>query len=249
MADRGRADRTTGRIVTGPEQATGGAVPTLAAPRRTRQAGAPALPGPGSPAPALPADGHGAPRGQHHAGRVSVAAARRAEVLRVEVEDDALLREGLAVLLGGEGFGVVAAVANPQEFLASVARHSPVVAMMDVRMPPTHRPALPHVAVVDVRVPPAHTDEGIRVAVEAGRSQPGPAVLGLSAYVEQAFAAELLAGGARGVGCLLKERVGQFKEFMDAPGQLPAYGCPAALRRKADGISHPGLTKARAPAA
>ncbi|SPL99234.1 putative two-component system response regulator [[Actinomadura] parvosata subsp. kistnae] len=73
-------------------------------------------------------------------------------------EDDALLREGLAMLLGGEGYEVVAAVANPQEFLAAVARHSPDVAVVDVRMPPTH------------------TDEGIRAAVEARRAQPGLAV-------------------------------------------------------------------------
>ncbi|TDB97401.1 response regulator transcription factor [Nonomuraea longispora] len=124
----------------------------------------------------------------------------------VIAEDDTLLREGLVMLLGGEGFEVVAAVSNPQEFLAAVAWHSPDVAVVDVRMPPTH------------------TDEGIQAAVEARRSHPGLAVLVLSAYVEQAFATELLAGGARGLGYLLKERVGQFKEFLDALKRVAAGG-------------------------
>ncbi|GAA5084493.1 DNA-binding NarL/FixJ family response regulator [Thermocatellispora tengchongensis] len=124
----------------------------------------------------------------------------------VIAEDDALLREGLVMLLGGEGFEVVAAVSNPQEFLAAVARHSPDVAVVDVRMPPTH------------------TDEGIKAAVEARRSHPGMGVLVLSAYVEQAFATELLADGARSVGYLLKERVGQFKEFLDALKRVASGG-------------------------
>ena len=65
-------------------------------------------------------------------------------------------------------------------------------------------------------MPPTHTDEGIVAAVEARRRQPGLAVLVLSAYVEQAFATELLAGGASGLGYLLKERVGRVEEFLDA---------------------------------
>lgn len=124
----------------------------------------------------------------------------------VIAEDDALLREGLVILLAGEGFDVVAAVSNPQEFLTAVSRHSPDVAVVDVRMPPTH------------------TDEGIRAAVEARRSHPGLAVLVLSAYVEQAFATELLADGVRGAGYLLKERVAQFKEFLDALERVAAGG-------------------------
>ena len=81
----------------------------------------------------------------------------------------------------------------------------------------------PDVAIVDVRMPPTHTDEGIVAAVEARRRQPGLAVLVLSAYVEQAFATDLLAGGTSGLGYLLKERVGRVEEFL------------AALRRVADG--------------
>lgn len=123
----------------------------------------------------------------------------------VIAEDDALLREGLALVLGTEGMTVVAATADAEEFLAAVAEHRPDVAVLDVRMPPTH------------------TDEGIRAAVAARQAQPGLPVLVLSAYVEQSFATDLLGAGTRGVGYLLKERVGRVSEFI------------AALRRVADG--------------
>ena len=113
-------------------------------------------------------------------------------------EDDALLREGLALLLRAEGLDVVATAGGPDALLAAIDEHAPDVAIVDVRMPPTH------------------TDEGIRAAVEARRRMPGLAVLVLSAYVEQAFATELLVGGARRVGYLLKERVGRVEEFLDA---------------------------------
>ena len=113
-------------------------------------------------------------------------------------EDDPLLREGLALLLRAEGLDVVATAAGPEELLAALDEH------------------LPDVAIVDVRMPPTHTDEGIRAAVEARRRRPELAVLVLSAYVEQAFATDLLAGGARRLGYLLKERVGRVEEFLDA---------------------------------
>jgi DNA-binding NarL/FixJ family response regulator len=116
----------------------------------------------------------------------------------VIAEDDSLLREGLALLLRAEGLDVVAATSNPEDFLAAVDKHEPEVAIVDVRMPPTH------------------TDEGIVAAVEARRRQPGLAVLVLSAYVEQAFANDLLASGGARLGYLLKERVGRVAEFMDA---------------------------------
>lgn len=124
----------------------------------------------------------------------------------VIAEDDALLREGLALLLRAEGLDVVASVADAPGLLAAVAEHHPDVAVTDVRMPPTH------------------TDEGIRAAVEARRRQPGLAVLVLSAYVEQAFATDLLAGGATGLGYLLKERVGRVSEFLDALHRVAAGG-------------------------
>ena len=123
----------------------------------------------------------------------------------VIAEDDPLLREGLSLLLRAESHEVVATVADGASFLDAVDRHAPEVAIVDVRMPPTH------------------TDEGIVAAVEARRRQPGLAVLVLSAYVEQAFATDLLATGAAGLGYLLKERVGRVEEFL------------VALQRIADG--------------
>jgi DNA-binding NarL/FixJ family response regulator len=123
----------------------------------------------------------------------------------VIAEDDALLREGLALLLRAESLDVVATTDAPAAFLSAVDIHKPDVAIVDVRMPPTH------------------TDEGIVAAVEARRRHPELAVLVLSAYVEQAFATDLLAGGATGLGYLLKERVGRVEEFL------------GALQRVADG--------------
>jgi DNA-binding NarL/FixJ family response regulator len=116
----------------------------------------------------------------------------------VIAEDDPLLREGLALLLRAEGLDVVATAGSPDDFLDAIDVHKPDVAIVDVRMPPTH------------------TDEGIVAAVEARRRQPELSVLVLSAYVEQTFATELLAGGAARLGYLLKERVGRVQEFLDA---------------------------------
>jgi DNA-binding NarL/FixJ family response regulator len=123
----------------------------------------------------------------------------------VIAEDDPLLREGLALLLRAESLDVVATAGTADEILKAIDEHRPDVAILDVRMPPTH------------------TDEGIVAAVEARRRQPGLAVLVLSAYVEQSFATELLTGGVSRLGYLLKERVGRVEEFLDA------------LRRVADG--------------
>jgi DNA-binding NarL/FixJ family response regulator len=124
----------------------------------------------------------------------------------VIAEDDALLREGLALLLRAEGLDVVATAGNPAEFLAAVDAHGPEVAIVDVRMPPTH------------------TDEGIVAAVEARRRRPGLAVLVLSAYVEQTFANDLLSTGAAGLGYLLKERVGRVEEFLTALHRVAGGG-------------------------
>jgi DNA-binding NarL/FixJ family response regulator len=115
----------------------------------------------------------------------------------VIAEDDPLLR--------AESLDVVATAGTGDEILKAIDEHRPDVAILDVRMPPTH------------------TDEGIVAAVEARRRQPGLAVLVLSAYVEQTFATELLTGGVSRLGYLLKERVGRVEEFLDA------------LRRVADG--------------
>ena len=139
----------------------------------------------------------------------------------VIAEDDPLLREGLALLLRAEALDVVATAGTPDEFLAAIDEHRPDVAIVDVRMPPTH------------------TDEGIVAAVEARRRRPGLAVLVLSAYVEQAFATELLAGGAAGLGYLLKERVG--------PGRgVPRRTAPGGGRRHAP--STPRSSRSCSPA-
>ncbi|WP_060887211.1 response regulator transcription factor [Streptomyces caniscabiei] len=124
----------------------------------------------------------------------------------VMAEDDPLLREGLALLLGAEGLDVVAKSGTAEEALDAIEEHKPDVAILDVRMPPTH------------------TDEGIRAAVEARRRRPDLAVLVLSAYVEQSFATELLTGGVAGLGYLLKERVGRVEEFLDALHRVASGG-------------------------
>jgi DNA-binding NarL/FixJ family response regulator len=124
----------------------------------------------------------------------------------VIAEDDSLLREGLALLLRAEGLDVVAAVSSATDFLAVVDERGPDVAIVDVRMPPTH------------------TDEGIVAAVEARRRHPGLAVLVLSAYVERAFARELFTNGGARLGYLLKERVGRVEEFLDALHRVAGGG-------------------------
>ena len=116
----------------------------------------------------------------------------------VIAEDDLLLREGLVLLLRAESLTVPAAVGDAAEFLDAVEQHRPTVAIVDVRMPPTH------------------TDEGIRAAVEARRRHPDLAVLVLSAHVEPSFATTLLAQGTRGLGYLLKDRVGRVETFLEA---------------------------------
>ncbi|WP_127499891.1 response regulator transcription factor [Actinoplanes solisilvae] len=124
----------------------------------------------------------------------------------VIAEDDPLLREGLALLLRAEGLDVVATAVDPATFLAAVEAYEPDVAIVDVRMPPTH------------------TDEGIVAAVEARKRLPELKVLVLSAYVEKAFATDLLAGGAGGLGYLLKERVGRVEQFLEALHRVAGGG-------------------------
>ncbi len=119
--------------------------------------------------------------------------------LRVVIaEDSALIREGLARLIVDSGGIVVAKVGDGASFVAAVVEHRPDVSVVDVRMPPTQR------------------DEGLRAAIEARRRIPGTPVLVLSQYVERQYATELLADRAGGVGYLLKDRVADIREFMDA---------------------------------
>ena len=119
--------------------------------------------------------------------------------LRVVIaEDSALIREGIARLIEESGGSVVAKVGDGEAFVTAVLDHRPDVSVVDVRMPPTQR------------------DEGLRAAIEARRRLPGTPILVLSQYVERQYATELLADGAGGVGYLLKDRVGDIPEFMDA---------------------------------
>jgi DNA-binding NarL/FixJ family response regulator len=113
-------------------------------------------------------------------------------------EDSTLLREGLVRLLAEEGHEVLAAVGDATALLAAVEASPPDVVIADVRMPPTH------------------TDEGLRAALEIRRSRPRVGVLVLSQYVEKRYATELLTADDGGVGYLLKDRVVQVDEFLDA---------------------------------
>ena len=127
--------------------------------------------------------------------------------LRVLIaEDSVLLREGLARLIEDSGAVVVARVGDGPSLVAAVVEHRPDVSVVDVRMPPTQR------------------DEGLRAAIEARRRVPGTPVLVLSQYVERQYASELLADGAGGVGYLLKDRVADVREFMDALRRVAGGG-------------------------
>ena len=124
----------------------------------------------------------------------------------VIAEDAALMREGLIRLLEDRGHQVCAAVGDGDALLAAVAEHRPDVAVVDIRMPPTH------------------TDEGLRAALELRRRHLGTGVLVLSQYIETRYSARLLEGGAAGVGYLLKDRVADVAEFADALARVAAGG-------------------------
>jgi DNA-binding NarL/FixJ family response regulator len=124
----------------------------------------------------------------------------------VIAEDLALLRDGLSRLLAEGGFDVVAAVEDGSALVRVAVTEKPDVAVVDVRLPPTFR------------------DEGVRAALEARRRVPGLAVLVLSQYVEQTYATELLADGRGGVGYLLKERVADTRDFVDAVRRVAEGG-------------------------
>jgi len=127
--------------------------------------------------------------------------------LRVVIaEDSALIREGIARLIEESGGTVVAKVGDGGAFIAAIEAHRPDVSVVDVRMPPTQR------------------DEGLRAAIEARRRVPGTPILVLSQYVERQYATELLADRAGGVGYLLKDRVGDIREFMDALRRVAGGG-------------------------
>jgi DNA-binding NarL/FixJ family response regulator len=124
----------------------------------------------------------------------------------VIAEDLVLLREGLGRLLADRGYEVVASVDNGLDFVTAVVEDRPDVAVVDVRLPPSFR------------------DEGVRAALEARRRVPGLPILVLSQYVEQTYATELLSDEAGGVGYLLKDRVADVTQFVEAVEQVAAGG-------------------------
>ncbi|VFB00203.1 LuxR C-terminal-related transcriptional regulator [Nocardia cyriacigeorgica] len=133
--------------------------------------------------------------------------AAQPDSLRVVIaEDSAILRDGLAGLLAERGHQVVAMVGDATNLSEVVAAHAPDVAVVDVRMPPTY------------------TDEGLLAAIELRRKFPLTGVLVFSQWVETRYATELLAGGANGVGYLLKDRVADVREFMEALDRVATGG-------------------------
>jgi DNA-binding NarL/FixJ family response regulator len=152
----------------------------------------------------------------------------------VIAEDSAVLRAGLTEILADRGCEVTAAVGDAEALRAAVAEHRP------------------DVTVVDVRMPPGYTDEGLRAAAAIRREFPGTGVLVFSQYIETRHAAELLGatpGGAAGVGYLLKDRVADVDEFVDALSRVAAGGTALdpqvvtqmlRVSRRADGLA--GLT-------
>jgi DNA-binding NarL/FixJ family response regulator len=131
----------------------------------------------------------------------------RVRATRVVIADDSvLLRDGLVRLLEDGNFDVVAAVGTAEDLLKAVADEAP------------------DLCIVDVRMPPSFTDEGIKAALTIRREHPGVAVVVLSHYVEERYAAELLVGDTAGVGYLLKDRVVEVGEFVDSVRRVVAGG-------------------------
>jgi DNA-binding NarL/FixJ family response regulator len=127
--------------------------------------------------------------------------------LRVAIaEDSVLLREGIASLLGNAGFEIVGQSSTADDLLLKVRSYHP------------------DVAVVDIRMPPSQTDEGLRAAKEIREKHPEVGVLVLSEYVEPAYAMELIADDAQGVGYLLKQRVSEVGEFESAVRRVAEGG-------------------------
>jgi DNA-binding NarL/FixJ family response regulator len=124
----------------------------------------------------------------------------------VIAEDHALLRDGLIRILEAHGHEIVGAVEHGSDLGEALADPSAEAAVLDVRLPPTH------------------TDEGLRAAVSVRSARPGFPVMVLSQYVERIYARELLASGDGGIGYLLKDRVGDVGEFVDALGRVAAGG-------------------------
>ena len=127
--------------------------------------------------------------------------------LRVAIaEDSAILRDGLVQILVDRGFVITEAVGDAQELRRSIEADCPDVAVVDIRMPPTF------------------TDEGLRMAIELRKQLPGLAILMFSQYIETRYAEELLGDDAAGIGYLLKDRVADVSEFVDALTRVASGG-------------------------
>jgi DNA-binding NarL/FixJ family response regulator len=150
----------------------------------------------------------------------------------VIAEDLFLLRDGLTRLLEAHGLQVTSAVDNGPDLLAAVSEDKPDVAIVDVRLPPTF------------------TDEGLRAALAARAQLPGLPVLVLSQYVEQLYARELLAGGTGGIGYLLKDRVLDGVQFVEAVRRVADGGTamdPEVIARLLDRNSADGAVTTLSP--
>jgi DNA-binding NarL/FixJ family response regulator len=127
--------------------------------------------------------------------------------IRVAIaEDSGILRDGLVQLLADRGFEITAAVGDPQGLAEAVERDCPDVAVIDIRMPPTF------------------TDEGLRAAIELRGRHPGLGILLFSQYIETRYAADLLADDAAGIGYLLKDRVADVSDFVEALVRVASGG-------------------------
>ena len=127
--------------------------------------------------------------------------------IRVAIaEDSGILRDGLVQLLADRGFDITAAVGEPEGLRESIERDCPDVAVIDIRMPPTF------------------TDEGLRAAIDLRRRHPGLGILLFSQYIETRYAADLLADDAAGIGYLLKDRVADVSDFVEALVRVASGG-------------------------
>jgi DNA-binding NarL/FixJ family response regulator len=139
-------------------------------------------------------------------------------------EDDVLMREGIARILGEAGYDVVAQAGDAEELLRKALAHHA------------------DVAIVDVKMPPDRSDDGLRAAIELRRRRPDTGVLVLSQYCEERYAVDLIGDRADGVGYLLKERVGDVEAFIEAVGRVASGGSaldPEVVSRMLGRRSHP----------
>jgi DNA-binding NarL/FixJ family response regulator len=145
----------------------------------------------------------------------------RADAIRVVIaEDSAILRDGLVQLLTDRGFCVTRAVSDAVGLEQDVAADAPDVAVVDIRMPPTY------------------TDEGLRAALALRRNHSKVGILLFSQYIETRYAAELLAGGAAGIGYLLKDRVADVADFVEARVRVASGGTDPEVVTQLMGTSH-----------